>query len=585
MDLSSANQSSIIGKKKFFWAYLLILFIGIVLRLYHLDFRPLHHDEALHGVYSLYYLFNPKINYYKYDPLLHGPFLYHILPWFFWLMDISKWTLRLPAVLVGSLMILTPVLFNQFLKRSTQLLFAIFIALGPTFIYWSRYMRHDSFVFLTIMIFFLSLKTRGLIRAVLMGLAFGIHFATKENFFLHIAFIITIMLYEFGLFTILKVHASTLLDELFDFIRKHPIHFLMGILTFGLVAAFYYSAGFIYNQGILDGLYRKSLSYWMNQHNTERIPGPFTFAFLVNSLYESWWLPFIAIHLFFFYSNKRKLLLLFFTLSFIPGFIFTYTSLKVTDYSFLTNILKIKIHQDLFLFFPLIYHSIVGTTSYLLENKRPQAYSFFIFTATLFTYSFVGEKVPWLALYPLYSGVIFFALDFESNLNPKLIVLLFLFIPKLIYNTVWLNYNHASDSQNLLSQVHTTKEFEVTLQSIRKQMDNVPNGRGPLFLSKDGNTWPTSWYFFNRPEYKFKYTKNQLPHFNYILTTTDDSEASKILKDTHFYEDISYRSWFLPDYEKFTISDFIHYWWDFSTDIAIGGAKLRIYQKVNSINP
>lgn len=585
MNLSSTNQASHTGKKFFSWAYLCIFFIGLVFRLYHLDARPIHHDESLHGVYSLYYLFDPQINFYKYNPLLHGPFLYHILPWFFWLIDISKWTLRLPAVLIGTLLPLTPLLFNQYLKRSTQLLFGLFIAIGPTFIYWSRFMRHDSFVFLSILLFLFSFKAKGLLRALTMGIAFGIHFATKENFFLHVTFLLTLMTYEFGLVTIFHTHTTTLVERLISFIKEYPIACILGALTFVFIGVFYYSAGFIYQQGILDGLYRKSLSYWINQHNTERIPGPFSYTFLINSLYETWWLPFIAIHLFFFYTAQRKTFFMGFLLCFLPGLIFTYSSLRVANYTFLTEVLKIKIHQDLFFFFPLLYHSLVGTTLYLLQNKKAQAYSFFFFTASLFTYSFVGEKVPWLALYPLYSGIIFFALDFDRNLNPKLIILFVLFIPKLIFNSVWLNYTHASDALNLLSQVHTTKEFELTLQSIRKEMDHYPDGEGPLFLAKDGNTWPTSWYFFNRKEYKFNYSKDILSQFKFILTTTDDSQARNQLKNTHFFEDISYRSWYLPDYEKITLSDFFHYWWDFSTDNKIGVAKLRIYQKIDATIP
>ena len=86
-----------------------IFILGLFLRLYNLEDRALHHDESLHGVYSLYYLLNPKLSYYKYNPLLHGPFLYHIIPWFYWIIDISKWSLRLPAAMLGSLFIITPI--------------------------------------------------------------------------------------------------------------------------------------------------------------------------------------------------------------------------------------------------------------------------------------------------------------------------------------------------------------------------------------------------------------------------------------------------------------------------------------------
>ncbi len=571
------EKRSIPWRDPFILIYIFIFIVGCTLRLYHLEVRPLHHDESLHGVYSLYYLFKPTLNYYKYNPLLHGPFLYHTLPWFFWALDISKWTLRLPAALIGSLLIFTPLLFNRYLKKTTLLLFASFIALGPTFIYWSRFMRHDSFVFLSFFLFFLAFKFKGTSKALLIALSFGVQYSTKENFFLHLILLTVLMAFEVSLFKICKRRDNTLLGNLLKFIKEHPLSTLMAIILFCLIGSFYYSAGFIYPEGILDGLYRKSLVYWVGQHHTERIPGPFIFTFLVNCLYESWWVPFIAIHLFFFYRKQNKVFFILFLLCLIPGLLFTYSDFKIIDYNFLYQILKIKINQDLFLFFPLLYHSIVGTTLYLLEKKRVQAYSFFIFTSMLFTYSFVGEKVPWLALYPLFSGIIFFALDFDRSLNPKLILLFILFLPKLIYNSIWVNYQHPNNAHNLLSQVHTTQEFEDTLTGIREEMDSFENGHGPLFLAKDGHTWPTSWYFFNRNEYKYNYSKKSLPHYKYILTTTDDREAAKQLKESHSFRDISYRSWYLPRYEEIRVIDFLKYWWNFSTENQLGEARLRLY--------
>ncbi len=575
----SSHQSRSRWRDPFFLIYCAIFILGITLRLYHLDYRPLHHDESLHGVYSLYYLFTPDTNYYKYNPLLHGPFLYHTLPWFFWLIDISKWTLRLPAALIGSLLIFIPTLFNQYLKKTTQIIFALFIAVGPTFIFWSRFMRHDSFVLLSLFIFFLSFKLSGFFRSLIMAIALGIHFTTKENFFIHIFFIIVLISFEFFLSKTFNLPGRTLLHKSLKFIKDHPLATLASVVIFTLIGCFYYSAGFVYSDGILDGIYRKSLSYWFGQHQSERIPGPFIFNFLVNSLYESWWLPFIGIHLFFFYRVIKKVFFLLFLICFTPALVFTYSSLNLNEAYILTDIFKIKINQDLFLFFPLIYHAVIGTSLYLLQHKRAQAYSFFIFTATLFTYSFVGEKVPWLGIYPLISGLVFFAFEFDHHLNPKLMLLTLLFIPKLIYNTIWVNYEHPNNSLNLLSQVHTTKTFEDSLMGIREEMESFENGHGPLFLAKDGHTWPTTWYFFNRKEYKYSYKREDLPNYKYILTTTDDSEASNLLKDTHTFKDITYRSWYLPRYEEITLLKFAKYWWNFSSNDELGVAKLRLFLK------
>ena len=558
-----------------------IFILGLFLRLYHLEDRALHHDESLHGVYSLYYLLNPKLSYYKYNPLLHGPFLYHIIPWFYWIIDISKWSLRLPAAILGSLFIITPIFFRRYLSKNLMIFASLLIALGPTFVYWSRFIRHDTFVFFSFFLALISFRQKPYLKMILLATAAGVHFTSKENFFVHLLFFITFSLFEFFLLKLKKSDSPTLISKMMSFTKNYPYALLCGLGVFIFIATFYYSSGYVYPQGILDGLYRKSLTYWANQHSTERIPGPFIYTFLINSLYESWWLPAIIMHLFFFYREKSKKIILGFVCCFIPALIFQLTSLEIKESFFMTQILKVKINLDLYLFFPLIYHSIIGTSSYLLQNKKVHAYTFFFFTASLFTYSFLGEKVPWLALYPLMASLIFFAIDFSEHLSNKKVPLLYLIIPKVIFNLVWCNYLYPSESKNLLSQVHTTREFESTLESIREEMDLFPNGQGPLFLAKDGHTWPTTWYLTGRDEYQFHYTKNRLNHYKYILTETTDGEALSQLKDSHSIKDISYRSWFLPEYENLTLFDYLKYWTYFGSNQKMGQANLRLFIKTN----
>src|SRR5258708_31515562 len=54
-------------------AYLGIVFISAILRLWDLGPRMLHHDESLHALYS-WYLYTGKG--YVHDPMMHGPFLF-----------------------------------------------------------------------------------------------------------------------------------------------------------------------------------------------------------------------------------------------------------------------------------------------------------------------------------------------------------------------------------------------------------------------------------------------------------------------------------------------------------------------------
>lgn len=564
----------------------LIFLLGLGLRFYHLSFRPLHHDESLHGMYSLYALENPLRSFYKYNPLLHGPLLYNVLPWSLKYLGLSKFSIRFPAALIGSLFIFFPTLFRGKLSKVTILFFSFFIAVGPTFVFWSRYMRHDTFVFASLFLLLFSiLKLNGFSKGIGIGLALAIHFSTKENFFVHLALILGLVFYDQLYKIYSKSTVPSLLNDILGYIRSYPLITFLSVIIFFTVSAFLYSSGFVYMDGFWDGLYRKSISYWIHQHDIERISGPFITPFFINSMYVTWWIPAVVIHLLFFYKGRSNLTRILFLFTFLPGLIIWGAGLDYKHWAFGSDILKLKILPDYFIFFPLLFHSIVGTTTYLTQQNKKLAYSFYFFTASLFTYSYVGEKVPWLALYPLIAGLTFFAFEFQRLFNKPISITLLFIIPKLIFNMYWCNFTHSTDPYNLLTQVHTEEEFEKTMFKIRTEMDSLEPGHGGRFLAKDGHTWPTTWYLHGRPEYFFKYRKAALPVFKYILTEWNDHEADKIFKETHIKEKLPYRGWWVPDFDRVTFKDIYSYWLEFKPWSKSGGNHLALFKKVKKTTP
>src|SRR5438874_13511553 len=79
-------------------AFLMIVLVGLGLRLFDLGARAMHHDESLHAVYS-WYLYVGRG--YLHDPMMHGPFLFHITALMYMLFGDSEVTARLPEVLLG----------------------------------------------------------------------------------------------------------------------------------------------------------------------------------------------------------------------------------------------------------------------------------------------------------------------------------------------------------------------------------------------------------------------------------------------------------------------------------------------------
>ena len=70
-----------VSKFLIFAAIMGLMIFAIIMRLDHIGQRPIHHDESLHALYGKYFHDSPKTQYYKYDPLLHGPLLYHLIPY------------------------------------------------------------------------------------------------------------------------------------------------------------------------------------------------------------------------------------------------------------------------------------------------------------------------------------------------------------------------------------------------------------------------------------------------------------------------------------------------------------------------
>src|SRR5262245_12125171 len=85
--------------------YLVLAIVGFALRLYDVGHRALHHDESLHAVYSWYLYIGRG---YIHDPLMHGPYQFHVPALIYFLFGANDVTARLTAVLHGTGIIILP---------------------------------------------------------------------------------------------------------------------------------------------------------------------------------------------------------------------------------------------------------------------------------------------------------------------------------------------------------------------------------------------------------------------------------------------------------------------------------------------
>jgi uncharacterized protein (TIGR03663 family) len=169
-------------------AYLAILLLALVSRLWGLGDRALHHDETLHAFFS-WLIFRGEG--YVHDPLLHGPFLYFFGALIYFLFSVSDATARLGPALFGVALVMMPYLLRRELGRSAALLASLYLLISPAFMYIARFIRHDPYTILFELLALIGAvryaTTRRPLWLYVMALALALMFVTMETFFLYLA--------------------------------------------------------------------------------------------------------------------------------------------------------------------------------------------------------------------------------------------------------------------------------------------------------------------------------------------------------------------------------------------------------------
>ncbi len=120
------------------------LFVGaLIMRLWDLGARAVHHDESLHGFFAWQISTGSG---YEHNPLMHGMFLFHSVAGSFFLFGDNDFTLRLPMAIFGSVLVLMPLLLRSRLGQVGALAAAVMLTFSPAMLYFSRFARNDIFM-------------------------------------------------------------------------------------------------------------------------------------------------------------------------------------------------------------------------------------------------------------------------------------------------------------------------------------------------------------------------------------------------------------------------------------------------------
>ena len=131
---------------RFWLGAMVVLMAGIAARQLLLGPAPFHPDEAIHA------FFGQGFGGYRYDPVYHGPLLYHLVAGVFRIFGEYDFTARLVPSLLG-IGLIALILFpmRRFVSNRAAIAGAALVAISPSIVTYSRHLLHDSLVlFLTV---------------------------------------------------------------------------------------------------------------------------------------------------------------------------------------------------------------------------------------------------------------------------------------------------------------------------------------------------------------------------------------------------------------------------------------------------
>ena len=485
--------------------FLLILLATIALRFLFLDLKLFHHDEAIHAWFS-YRLLTEGV--YMYDPMYHGPFLYYVTAGFFSLLGDSDIVGRFFPALLGTLLVLLvyPIYKLGYLDKKQTLVAALFLAVSPNMVYFSRFLRNDIFIAFFTMVLLVALlyyfERRQMRYALIAGAAIGFGMFAKEN--------MPIIILIFGVYLLYLIWTRKV---------QLPTHWIrdlvLGVLVaFGIMVAFYSSFGA--HPELALTWWIQAIDHWMAMHQMQRLGGP----------------PYFYILLFVLYEIPILILAVVGILQFIDirGIIFRWREQRMgragtpeigdgaeDREEVPPTVEPLPVEQRLG-FKDHLREILSGTGKIQPVDRQREFARFAIFWMflSLAAYAYIGEKVPWLILHQLLP-MIFVAVYAMTTRKAVIAAVASIF---LIGMTLHVAFTPADINEPIV-QVQNSEE----LREVFAKIDAADR----VAIATD-NYWPLPWYYRGENASKLSYYSQKVSEptiysgdFDVVITRDDDT--------------------------------------------------------------
>lgn len=561
--------------------FFILVIIAFFLRLYRLDERVFHHDEAAVG-YFTYRLFSEHT--YSYDPSFHGPFMYYVTTEIFKKLGDSVFSARFLPAILGSAMIFFLIPLRKYIGSLGMIISAFFFAFSPSFLYYSRFYREDIFMsFFTLLLLVCAVKFIedhsnpdrtiplvlgfSLVRffyIIIGALALASLAALKENAYIMMA------LLSFFLFLIMireKWYAG-LIGKIRHPDNKISILFVETVLflfTFIIFFSLYYTGNFLDVTGMKDA-FMKAILHWYEMHKIERMGGPFFFYLPILALYEIPVFVFgiLGISYYGCCDNKKTKIL---TLLLVYWVIVDIFYLILETFPASSRFLPVSyLPASIIVFLPLLIFGIMT----LLKSKNLFTGFLIYWTMTnFFVYSYVQEKVPWLVLNPLLPLTIIAAIylneiipGLKLNSRKGIITVAFIIIAFsfFMYSSAGLNYKRYTDpAEPLIQAAQPPQKFALFLDKIN-EISLQYNGNSTEIQLTDGEL-ETQFLWYMRHFNNIRWKANINSTFDAPLVVAHDGDEADSEADI-------VKRHLRTDYERLDSAKMSWYWFK-ASDITL----------------
>jgi uncharacterized protein (TIGR03663 family) len=472
-------------------AWVSLIALALVLRLIGLADRPFHHDESQDAYFSWVFLTEGD---YEYRPILHGPLRFYLTAAIFGAFGDSDFTARLAPALMGTALVACCWLLRGLLGRVAAFAAAVLFAVGPSYLYYSRFAREDIYI-ACITIALLAVVFRFLDRPrphqpAVIGALLALSFATKESTFITVfvagTFFLALLAHQarrHGL-------AGAPLVVAVRSVGGEP--WAWAFAAFAGVFAVLFTTFLTHPGGLWDGVY-EGLHYWLGQHEVGRGGEPW-FFYLVVLFGEEW---------------------------------------------------------------PALALGAVGAAVALRHPTPLRLFLIWAFALSLVVYSWAGEKFAWLVLHPLLPLLLLAGLGVQAIWERRRTWAGRLALPAvavaLAYVVVaswWANAEHGADPRELLVSTQSAPEVKRVAAGVVRRARGAPRPPAIVVDSAEGATFPWAWYLRDLRVGYADLRRGALPDADVVILTEGSRAVQRDALRAYRGRRFAFRVWWVRDYGR-----------------------------------